>query len=163
MELEIRETGGRNMSGDEKKNMTTSQLLTLIRKADSFEEVLFSYQRIRDPRFSDVLYALMEKKKVKSKKIIQESRMERSYYYHLLSGKKNPGRNIVLRIALCMQATLDETNYLLKVSGHSGLYAKVLRDATLIYAITQRMNMDQANALLLESNQEPLFMEESNE
>lgn len=151
------------MTVDENKDLTTSQLLMFIRKANSFEEVKSSRQQVREPCFSDALYALNEKKKLKAKKIIQDSRIERSYYYHLLSGKKNPGRNIVLRIALCMNATLDETNYLLKVSGHSSLYPKVFRDATLIYAITQRMTMDQANALLIESNQEPLFMEAPNE
>ena len=94
--------------------------------------------------------------------VIKESRFERSYFYHLLSGhKKNPSRNTVIRIAFCIHATLDETQQLLRLASTGMLYPKILRDAALIYAIEKNYSMQEANHLLLSLDLAPLFQEES--
>ncbi|MCD7832440.1 MAG: hypothetical protein LUH00_00385 [Lachnospiraceae bacterium] len=141
-----------------KKKMTTSQLLNLIKRSNDFSEVKEAYHdNTEDPVFCHYLYQLMEKHGVAPKDIIVESGIERSYFYHVQSGKKMPGRNIILRIAFCMSATYAETSQMLRLAGQGALYPRVRRDAILIYAIEKKLTMQQANDMLLQEKELPLY------
>ena len=91
--------------------------------------------------------------------IISASGIERSYFYHILSGQKTPGRNIILRISLCLSATLNETNQLLRLAHQGTLYAKVMRDSAIIFAIEKKYTMQQTNAFLISVQELPLYRE----
>ena len=133
---------------DTEKKLTTSQLLSIIKKSGQFSEVTNIWQdEMETPVFCHYLYETMEKHKLTAKDIIQRS------------GFKTPGRNIVLRICLCMEATLTETSQLLRLAGHGSLYPKVRRDAAIIFAIEKKYTMQQANELLLSLQETPLYRE----
>ena len=102
----------------------------------------------------------MEKYKITPKDVISSSGIERSYFYHILSGQKTPGRNIILRISLCISATLSETNQLLRLANQGPLYAKVRRDAAIIFAIEKKFTMQQTNDFLIKEHELPLYKEE---
>ena len=143
-------------------NITTSQLLSAIKKSAQFSDVTKFYHDVtNDPVFCHYLYDAMEKHHFSAKGIISASGIERSYFYHILSGQKMPGRNMILRISLCMKATLAETNQLLRLSNQGTLYAKVRRDAAIIFAIEKKYTMQQTNDFLLSLNEAPLYREES--
>jgi len=72
-----------------------------------------------------------------------------------------PGRNIVLRIAFCMSATYPETSQMLRLAGQGALYPRVRRDAILIYAIEKKLTMQQANDMLLQEKELPLYEKRS--
>ena len=77
---------------DTEKKLTTSQLLSIIKKSGQFSEVTNIWQdEMETPVFCHYLYETMEKHKLTAKDIIQRSGIERSYFYHLLSGFKTPG------------------------------------------------------------------------
>lgn len=141
-------------------DITTSKLLTLVRGADSFEQAMDYRDRVSEPVFHDTLFEMMQARGLTPKEMIRRSGIERSYFYHILNGQKTPGRNMVLRIGFCMQASLQEMNQLLRLAGLSGLYVKIRRDATLIYAVQHRFTMDQANRLLRQAGEAPLYLEE---
>lgn len=149
------------MNNDQKKkNLSTSQILAVIKKSGYFtdvSEVLKEQETL--PSFSHSLFEIMTRHQLAAKDVILKSGIERSYYYHIMSGQKMPGRNVLLRICLCMSATLTETNQLLRLAGHSQLYAKVRRDAALIFAINKSYTMQEANALLIEAGEQPLYKE----
>ena len=145
-----------------KSNITTSQLLSMIKKSEQFSDVTKVFHDVADtPIFCHYLYDIMEKHHFSAKDIISTSGIERSYFYHILSGQKMPGRNMILRISLCMKATLTETNQLLRLSNQGVLYAKVRRDAAIIFAIEKKYTMQQTNDFLLSINEAPLYREES--
>lgn len=141
-----------------KEKITTSRLLTMIRGADTFEEATEYHRTAREPVFRDALYDLMVQKGLSPIDVIRSSGIERSYFYHILNGNRMPGRNMVLRLSLCLRATLAETNQLLRLAGLSGLYARIRRDAALIFAIQHKYTMEQANALLEEVGEAPLYV-----
>lgn len=144
-----------------KNSLSTSQLLSIIKKSGQFSEVTEVFKEVEKvPPFCHYLYDIMEKHQMSAKDIIGRSSIERSYFYHILSGQKTPGRNMILRICLCMNATLTETNQLLRISNQGVLYAKVRRDAAIIFAIDKKYSMQQANELLLELNEVPLYRED---
>ena len=114
-----------------------------------------------EPNFSMVLYKLMEDHKLTPKDMIKKTMIERSYFYHILSGKKrNPSRNMVLRIGICAGANIQDMNRLLRMAGTASLYPKIRRDALLIHAIDKKMDMEQANLLLIKSGEIPLYRDE---
>ena len=149
------------MTGNRGKRLTTSQLLSFIKKSDNFGEVNTLFHDAEEqPVFCHFLYELMEKYRLTSKDMIEASGIERSYFYHILSGQKTPSRNIVLRIALCLGATLTETNQLLRLSHQGALYAKIRRDAAIIFAIEKKYTMQQTNDFLIREHEQALYKEE---
>ena len=145
-----------------KNNVSTSKLLTMIREAGTFEEAVSYHQTSNDPLFNDVLYKMIQERGLTPKDIIITSGIDRSYFYHILSGVKMPGRNMVLRIGFCLHVNLNEMNHLLTLAGTNSLYPKIRRDAALIYAIQHKFTMEQANDLLLSEREEPLFWKQKN-
>lgn len=148
------------MKNQRKDSLTTSQLLSIIKKTGDFSEVTERFHDNEEPVFCHSLYNIMEKHQMAPKEIINESGIERSYFYHILSGQKIPGRNIILRICLCMSATLNETNQLLRLASQGVLYPKIRRDAAIIFAIEKKYTMQQTNDFLLKLNENPLYKEE---
>ncbi len=150
------------MRDSQKKHLTTSQLLSIIKRSGQFSEVTEAFQDVEEaPAFCHYLYKVMEKHHLTPKDIIGTSGIERSYFYHILSGQKAPGRNMILRICLCMTATLTETNQLLRLSNQGCLYAKVRRDAAIIFAIEKKYTMQQTNDFLNRIGELPLYREEN--
>ena len=146
------------MPNNGKKKITTSQLLTLIRGSGSFADVDSLLEDVEEiPQIGQYIYQLMEKYKKQPKDVILQSGFERSYFYHILSGQKTPSRNILLRVCLCLHATLSETNQALRYGGHAMLYPKVRRDALLIFAINHKLSMRETNQKLLEEGELPLY------
>lgn len=144
-----------------RKRMTTSQLLSFIKKSGEFSEVTEVYHDQEElPVFCHYLYEIMEKRQLTAKDVIGQSGIERSYFYHILSGQKLPGRNIVLRIGLSMNATLSEMHQLLRLSSNGSLYPKVRRDAAIIFAIDKKYTMQQTNGFLISIHEAPLYREE---
>ena len=144
------------------KDLTTSKLLTLIRSATTFSEAIAAHDATEEPNFSAYLYELMTARSLTPKDIVALSGIERSYFYHILSGEKRPGRNMVLRMAFSMGATLNETNHLLKLAGLSDLYPRIRRDAALIFCLQRKYTLSATNDFLLNEGEEPLYREDNN-
>ena len=142
--------------------VTTSTLLTILGSASTFAEAVTARGADRDPVFHDYLYSLMEMKGLSPKDVILSTGIERSYFYHILNGAKHPGRNVVLRIAFSIGASLSETNRLLRLGGVSDLYPRIRRDAALIYCLQRRFSLIAANDFLISEGEEPLYREASN-
>ena len=151
------------MAQNLRERISTSRLLTMIRGATSFREAMAYHEAAPDPRFHETLYELMNRKELSARDMIQKSGIERSYFYHILNGEKHPGRNMVLRIGFCLGSSLTEMNHLLRLAGLSELYPRRKWDAALIYAITHQYTMEQANDLLIEAGEEPLYSDVSHE
>ncbi len=151
------------MANSVRNGETTSQLLTAIRDASSFQEAVTYHETAPEPRFHETLYELMKKKGLSAKEMIRRTGLERSYFYHILNGQKNPGRNMVLRICFGLDLSLQEFNRMLRLAGLSELYSRRRRDAALIYAVTRQYSMEKANDLLNEAGEEPLYFEEKHE
>lgn len=144
-----------------KNQMSTSQLLNVIRKSGSFAQVEETFSEMDEqPVFCHYLYEVLNRHQKSSKSVIEDCGIERSYFYHILNGQKMPSRNVVIRICLCMGATLAETNQLLRLANQGVLYAKIRRAAAIIFCIENHYTMHQTNELLLESHEQPLYREE---
>ncbi len=82
-----------------------------------------------------------------------KARLDRYYIYDIFSGRKVPGADKLICIALALGLDLEETERLLRLADRPGLYAWHPRDSVLIFAIQRHLSVDEANAMLYESGQ----------
>ena len=150
------------MESKARARVSTSRVLSEIRKASAPDQATAFHSSCPAITLKDEIYDAMSKRSFRPKDVIRSCGIERSYFYHILNGIRCPSRNMMLRLCLCIGTDLNETNRLLRLADHPVLYAKVRRDALLIYAIERHLTMEQANQTLLEYQEDPLYREESN-
>ena len=79
-----------------------------------------------------------------------------NYPYKIFNGVKNASRDKLLQIAFGFPLTLEETQYLLRLGGHSELYVRNRRDAYVMFAIEKGYDIQKVNHLLYENKKEIL-------
>lgn len=98
---------------------------------------------------NDYLAKLLEEKNLSKSEVIERAGLNREYAYHIFSGtKKNPSRQKLLALAIAMDLTLEEIQYLLRYAGLGILYPRNQWDAVIISAIEQKLNVLETNELL---------------
>ena len=80
----------------------------------------------------EVWEALVKTSGLRKAEIIRRSQFEAVYFYEVLSGKKTPSRDKVLRLLLGMQAELADCQRVLQLYGYRPLYPRISRDVLLI-------------------------------
>lgn len=121
---------------------STQELLTALSQAENLNTFLEENKPyFRHDHLSDFLVRYMEQKGIRRRDLVQGSQLEEVYAYQILNGIKIPRRDKVLCLLLAMHATLEECQTLLKVCGYPPLYAKNERDAVLIYAFNNGLNV----------------------
>jgi len=140
------------------KNLkSTDQLKNeIINSEDIHESINENKDEFIDENFNKLLMNLIISKNLKHKDIIKNGNLNRTYFYHLISGKRNPSRNKIIQIAFGMKLDLNETQILLKSSKMKELYSKIKRDAIIIYAISKKMTIVESDVLLDEEGEEPI-------
>lgn len=83
--------------------------------------------------------------------------LSRSFTYQIFSGDRIPSRDIILRAALALNISLDETQRLLKLADRGALYPKIKRDAVIIYGINNRSGLYETDEMLVSLGQESLL------
>lgn len=111
-------------------------------------ETWISENEIGQERFCDYLDQLFREKKINVSNLVQKVALSRPYIYGLLNGTKNPTKKAIVKIALGIEASLDELNRLLKLSGKKELYAKMEEDAIIAFGIQNHWNVYQIEELL---------------
>ena len=105
--------------------------------------------------FPDYFRSLSAVQQLESGELIQRSGLERSFYYQVMKGTRNPSRDKVLRLCIAAGLTLRETTRALELSGNAPLYPKNRRDIILTVAINQQCCVEYANLRLCIYGEEP--------
>lgn len=72
------------------------------------------------------------------------------YIYQVFRGIKNPGRDVLICIALAMGLDLEETGRLLRIARMPLLDARNRRDSILIFAVNRKLAVPDTNDILYE-------------
>ena len=135
--------------------MKTRDLENIL--SDKKEEGLdLILDEIKENDFSGYLASLIKDSGQDNAQIIRASNIERTYFYQILNGRKRPGKDKVVALALSVKLDLETTNRLLKLSGNPSLYPKIKRDAILIYCLGHKYDVYETNSYLLEHAYEVL-------
>ena len=105
----------------------------------------------------ELLNALFQKRNISKAALAKQSGMSEVYLHQVFSGRRNPSRSRLLCLCFGLNATLEETQELLKQCGLAQLYPKNKRDAIILYGILNGMDLFAVNDKLFAENEETLY------
>lgn len=113
--------------------------------------------QMNEPAFHEYLSKLISERNIDAAKLGNIVLLSRSFTYQICAGGRMPCREIILRIAIVLTLSIDETQRLLKLANRGILYPKIKRDSILIYALSNKYDLYLTNEMLKKYGQEVLL------
>ncbi|MBQ9234432.1 MAG: helix-turn-helix transcriptional regulator [Lachnospiraceae bacterium] len=139
---------------------TTKQLNEILSKINDTKsmECFMTNPKITDEYKTFIKYfrSLPQVQKLTDSDLINLSGIEKSYYYQIFKGTRNPSRDKVLRLCIGAGLSMRETTRALELSQLAPLYPKNRRDIIISVAINQHASVLDTDTLLDKYNEEPL-------
>lgn len=104
-----------------------------------------------------ILNRLLSEKNISKATLAKQSGISEVYLHQIFAGRRNPSRNRLLCLCYGLNASLDETQDLLKLCGVAQLYSANRRDAILIFGIVHGISLFEINDKLFSEDEETLF------
>ena len=135
---------------------TTEELLSALSSfnIDQFFD-LYGKEMLSIPP-EEFLNDLIINSSMRKSEIIKKSDFDTVYFYQILSGKKTPSRDKLLRILIAMKVSFKNCQLMLRLYGHSQLYPRLSRDSIIIYCINNGLPLDKVQQELSAAGEEPI-------
>ena len=128
-----------------------------IKDAKSFEEFWVQNKgNIIDDPLPKYLLELLNAKGLSRADVVVKTGLDKAYAYQIFAGIRNPSRDKLITIAFGMGLSEDETQEMLKLSGHRELWPRDERDALFLYAIQRGMSLEDVDSQLKRYGLNPL-------
>ena len=139
----------------EKSTDDLSQELMDQPDIDSYlkENEAYFYQK----GMTDLLGKLFERRKTSKAALARKAGMSEVYLHQVFSGRRKPSRDRLLCLCVGLEASLEETQLLLKQAAYASLHPKVKRDAIISYGVLHRFTLSEINDKLFTENEKTLF------
>lgn len=135
----------------------TAELMNEIKHAKNILDYMERNQgEMHLNTLAECLNEWLPKKGCQVSDVVKKSNLNKSYVYQIFRGKKFPSRDKVIALAFGLKLNADETQKLLKQAGYRELYPRDRRDALLLFAINQKMDIVGANEVLYDHEIEVL-------
>ena len=89
---------------------------------------------------SEYLMALLKQRNLRRSDVVRDS--------GLFNGEKKPSRDKLIAITFGLHLPVEETQRTLKLGGYSELYARVARDAVILFAVNHGKDIWETDGLL---------------
>lgn len=103
-----------------------------------------------------VLTALYRKRTISKAELARRSGVSQVYLHQVFAGRRTPSRDRLLCFCFGLGASLEETQYLLRVAVSAPLWPLSRRDAVVIYGVTHRLTLAQMDQTLTNLGEAPL-------
>ena len=134
---------------NDKKRLLTQELFCELKKARHMDDYIQKHEEeFIETKLPSYLYELMDRSGYTISMLIDKANISKSLAYQIFNGKRTPNRNLLLRIAIVLKLSLEDTQRLLRVANRGELYPRVQRDAAIIFCIEHGMSLIEANELL---------------
>lgn len=132
----------------------TTYAAGLIAKGYTPDEVaeIMKREKIVFPTISGVLNEMMGAKGLNMEDVAGRADMDPATIYRFMSKKRNPSRNALIRIAMGMELSLEETQILLKSGNCAALSASRERDLEIMNGIIKKEYYTDVNEALKKKN-----------
>jgi transcriptional regulator with XRE-family HTH domain len=138
---------------EQKAKTNTKKLLSRLFATHSFENFFAkNKEHFNAPTLSQYLTQLCERRGVTANKLIKQVDIDRVFGHQIFSGRRIPSREYILKIAVGLEVSVDECQRLLTISGNSQLYARIPRDAAIIYCLHNKLDFAKTQEKLFESD-----------
>ena len=104
----------------------------------------------------ETLQALFERRSISKTMLAKQSGISEVYLHQVFSGRRTPSRNRLLCLCFGLEATVDETQELLRHARFAPLYSRARRAAILIFGLSHNMTLAQVNDKLYDENVDTL-------
>ena len=104
----------------------------------------------------NLLKELQARKPLSKAALARRANMSEVYLHQIFSGRRTPSRDRLLCLCIGLEATLDETQALLRQASYAVLYPRLERDAIIAHGIVHKAGLDQINDNLLIRREQPL-------
>ena len=89
--------------------------------------------------------------------LAKQAGMSEIYLHQIFAGRRKPSRNRLLCLCFGLEASVEETQELLKLCGMAQLYPKLKRDAIIYYGLLHGLKLFEINDKLFDEDEEILF------
>jgi len=126
----------------------TNELLNQLKNASDIESFFKAHEdKFLNKSTSDYLNELIQIKNINISVVAKDSGAG-EYVYKIFKGDRKPSRDVLLSIAFGMKLSLEETQFLLRLSKFAILDSRDKRDSTIIYAIMHDLSVFQLDDVL---------------
>lgn len=110
-----------------------------------------------DKSVIELLAELYGRKSIPKAALAKQAAMSEVYVHQVFSGRRTPSRDRLLCLCIGLEATLPETQRLLKQAIYAQLYPANKRDAIIIHGIIHHTELHQINDKLFAEGEKTLF------
>lgn len=110
-----------------------------------------------DQKISQMLTRLYQKKDFSKASLARKAGMSEVYLHQVFAGRRKPSRDRLLCLCIGLEASMEETQRLLKQAGYAQLYPKNKRDAIILHGLLHHTDLNVINDKLFTENEKTLF------
>lgn len=140
----------------DKKN-TDGLQQELMDSTDLSQFLSRNQEQFVDKSVAELLNHLFEKKNISKAALAKQAGMSEIYLHQIFAGRRTPSRNRLLCLCYGLEASIEETQELLKLCGMAELYPKLKRDAIIYYGLLHKLDLFVINDKLFDENEDTLF------
>ena len=121
----------------DKKN-TDGLQQELMDSTDLSQFLSRNQEQFVDKSVAELLNHLFEKKNISKAALAKQAGMSEIYLHQIFAGRRTPSRNRLLCLCYGLEASIEETQELLRLCGMAELYPKLKRDAIIYYGLLHK-------------------------
>lgn len=140
----------------DKKN-TDGLQQELMDSTDLSQFLSRNQEQFVDKSVAELLNHLFEKKNISKAALAKQAGMSEIYLHQIFAGRRTPSRNRLLCLCYGLEASIEETQELLRLCGMAELYPKLKRDAIIYYELLHKLDLFVINDKLFDENEDTLF------
>ena len=140
----------------DKKN-TDGLQQELMDSTDLSQFLSRNQEQFVDKSVAELLNHLFEKKNISKAALAKQAGMSEIYLHQIFAGRRTPSRNRLLCLCYGLEASIEETQELLRLCGMAELYPKLKRDAIIYYGLLHKLDLCVINDKLFDENEDTLF------
>ena len=140
----------------DKKN-TDGLQQELMDSTDLSQFLSRNQEQFVDKSVAELLNHLFEMKNISKAALAKQAGMSEIYLHQIFAGRRTPSRNRLLCLCYGLEASIEETQELLRLCGMAELYPKLKRDAIIYYGLLHKLDLFVINDKLFDENEDTLF------
>ena len=140
----------------DKKN-TDGLQQELMDSTDLSQFLSRNQEQFVDKSVAELLNHLFERKSISKAALAKQAGMSEIYLHQIFAGRRTPSRNRLLCLCYGLEASIEETQELLRLCGMAELYPKLKRDAIIYYGLLHKLDLFVINDKLFDENEDTLF------
>ncbi|MBQ6441523.1 MAG: XRE family transcriptional regulator [Lachnospiraceae bacterium] len=122
---------------DQKTTGELMQVLNHLSDQSELTDYLNELEESPPESFLEYFHAFANVQSMPKTELLQRCGLNRTTFYHIMNGNRQPGRDHIIALCLAAGLTLPETQRALELTEHGILYSRNRRDAILIFCINR--------------------------